>query len=54
MLQQGVEQRKASESDIESAMSRLDRLNTSTKGERVAVLRATLQDIMQKHFGVFR
>ena len=54
MLRQGVEQRKASESDIEQAMSRLDRLNNSTKGESVAALRATLQDIMQKHFGVFR
>jgi len=54
MLQQGVEQRKASESDIEQAMSRLDRLNNSESGESVATLRAALQDVMQKHFGVFR
>lgn len=54
MLRQGIEQRKASESDIEQAMSRLDRLNHSKSGESVAVLRAELQDIMQKHFGVFR
>lgn len=54
MLQQGIEQRKASESDIEQAMSRLDRLNNSKSGESVATVRAALQDIMQKHFGVFR
>ncbi len=54
MLQQGMEQRKASDSDIAQAMSRLDRLNNSKSGESVATLRAALQDVMQKHFGVFR
>ena len=54
MLQQGIERRNASESDIEQAMFRLDRLNNSRSGESVATLRAVLQDIMQKHFGVFR
>lgn len=54
MLQQGIERRKASDSDIEQAMSRLDRLNNSNSGESVPVLRAELQDIMQNHFGVFR
>jgi succinate dehydrogenase / fumarate reductase flavoprotein subunit len=54
MLRQGIEQRKASESDIERSMARLNRLNNSGKGERVAALRAELQTIMQNYFGVFR
>ena len=54
MLGQGLEQRKASETDIDQAMSRLQRLNDSSKGESVADLRAELQNIMQNHFGVFR
>jgi succinate dehydrogenase / fumarate reductase flavoprotein subunit len=54
LLRQGVEQRDASESDVERSMARLDRLNQSTSGENVAVLRKELQNIMQNHFGVFR
>ncbi|MDG2176169.1 MAG: succinate dehydrogenase flavoprotein subunit [Gammaproteobacteria bacterium] len=54
MLSQGLEQREASESDIEGAMARLDRLNNSTSGEKTADLRKELQNIMQNHFGVFR
>jgi succinate dehydrogenase / fumarate reductase flavoprotein subunit len=54
MLGQGLEQRKASETDIDQAMCRLQRLNDSSKGESVADLRAELQNIMQNHFGVFR
>jgi succinate dehydrogenase / fumarate reductase, flavoprotein subunit len=54
MLRGGLEQRLASESDIESAMSRLQRLSESTSGETVAPLRKELQTIMQNHFGVFR
>jgi len=54
MLGQGMEQREASESDIEQAQNRLSRLNTSDSGESVATLRAELQDVMQNHFGVFR
>ncbi len=54
MLSQGLEQREASESDIEAAMARLNRLNASTSGEKVPVLRKELQNIMQNHFGVFR
>ena len=40
--------------DIEFALSRLDRLNKSTKGESVAKVRSDLQSIMQLYFGVFR
>lgn len=54
MLRQGVEQREASETDIDQAQNRLSRLNESKSGESVAVLRAELQNIMQNHFGVFR
>lgn len=54
MLHQGVEHKAVSDSDIEQAQSRLDRLNNSTSGESVAQLREELQNIMQNHFGVFR
>lgn len=53
-LRDGIEHRGASETDIEQAMSRLDKLNASTGGEGVAELRTELQGIMQNHFGVFR
>jgi len=53
-LREGIEHREASESDLEASMSRLNKLNTSTGGENVAVLRTELQSIMQNHFGVFR
>jgi succinate dehydrogenase / fumarate reductase flavoprotein subunit len=54
MLRAGIEQRGAAESDIEASMGRLRRLNASTSGEKVPVLRKELQNIMQNHFGVFR
>ena len=54
MLHQGIERRKASDSDIEQALARLNRLNATTSGESVADLRTELQGIMQNHFGVFR
>jgi succinate dehydrogenase / fumarate reductase flavoprotein subunit len=54
MLSAGLEHRAAAESDIEAAMRRLQRLNASTTGEKVAVVRKDLQTIMQNHFGVFR
>ncbi len=54
MLRQGIEQRSASQSDIDQALARLNRLNSTTIGESVAELRSTMQTIMQNHFGVFR
>ncbi len=54
MLREGLEQRSASETDIEGAMQRLDRLNNSKSGEKVAAIRKDLQNTMQNHFGVFR
>ena len=53
-LREGIEQTEASASDIETAMARLNRINTSTSGESAAVLRKELQTIMQNYFGVFR
>ena len=54
MLSQGIEQRQVSQSDVEAASERLERLNESTSGESVPALRAELQQVMQNHFGVFR
>lgn len=54
MLKQGIEQRAATKEDIDFALTRLNRLNSTTSGESVAVLRTDLQTIMQNYFGVFR
>jgi len=53
-LREGISTIEASESDIEVAMARLNKVNTSNDGESAPVLRAELQSIMQNHFGVFR
>ena len=53
-LREGVEMRDASDSDLEQAAARLERLNNSAGGEKVADLRKELQNNMQHHFGVFR
>ena len=53
-MRAGVSYRDASASDIEQAMTRLNRWNESKKGESVADLRRELQKTMQEAFGVFR
>jgi succinate dehydrogenase / fumarate reductase flavoprotein subunit len=53
-LRDGIEYRDASESDVGTAMARLNRVNESTGGEKAADMRKELQNIMQNHFGVFR
>ena len=53
-FKEGFESIDASEEDIERAMSRLNRLNSSATGEDVATVRADLQKTMQLYFGVFR
>jgi len=53
-LRDGIEYRDASESDVSSAMARLDKVNGSSSGEKAADMRKELQNIMQNHFGVFR
>ena len=54
MLSDGIEQRVASDTDVEVALARLNRLNESRGGEGIVSLRSELQEIMQNHFGVFR
>ncbi|QFT84516.1 Succinate dehydrogenase flavoprotein subunit [Halomonas sp. THAF12] len=53
-LNEGVEYLAASDSDVESAMKRINRWNESEDGETVPELKRALQDIMQNAFGVFR
>ncbi|WP_257294687.1 succinate dehydrogenase flavoprotein subunit [Endozoicomonas sp. YOMI1] len=53
-LKEGFDSVDASDSDVEAALSRLDRLNKSSSGESVAKVRADLQNTMQLYFGVFR
>lgn len=53
-LREGIEHRDATQSDIDKAMARLNKINTSTTGESASVLRKELQTIMQNYFGVFR
>ncbi|TVP60245.1 MAG: FAD-binding protein, partial [Halomonadaceae bacterium] len=53
-LAEGFDSLDASDTDIDNAMARLNRLNNSTGTEKVADLRAELQQTMQLYFGVFR
>lgn len=53
-MREGYEVKDATDADIEAAMARLNRLNSSTGGERVADVRKELQSTMQLYFGVFR
>lgn len=53
-LDAGFDSMDASETDIDRAMARLNRLNNSSSGESVAEVRADLQKTMQLYFGVFR
>jgi succinate dehydrogenase / fumarate reductase flavoprotein subunit len=54
VMRQGVSYRPASDSDLEQALTRLNRWNTSSSGESVADLKKELQTVMQNSFGVFR
>ena len=53
-LREGIDYRAASDTDVDQAMNRLNRLNASKEGESVAALRKELQTVMQNYFGVFR
>jgi succinate dehydrogenase / fumarate reductase, flavoprotein subunit len=53
-LREGIEHNEATQSDIDNAMARLNKINNSTSGESAPVLRKELQTIMQNYFGVFR
>jgi len=54
LLRTGISHDEATESDIDEAMQRLQRLEDSQSGENVSALRKELQTIMQNQFGVFR
>ena len=53
-MREGIELDEAAESDIETAMARLNRLEVNADGEKAPELRAEMQKIMQNCFGIFR
>ena len=53
-IQQGLSAHEASDSDVEHALSRLNRWETNRGGDSVHQLRNELQEAMQNDFGVFR
>ena len=53
-MREGYEAKDATEAEIEAAMVRLNRLNNSVGGEKIADVRKELQSTMQLYFGVFR
>lgn len=53
-VRNGLPLHHASDSDIETAMARLQRWNNSKSGESVPIIRAAMQKAMQTDFGVFR
>jgi len=53
-MREGYEALDATDAEIEAAMARLNRLNNSTGGEKIADVRKDLQQCMQLYFGVFR
>ncbi|MDC0534726.1 succinate dehydrogenase flavoprotein subunit [Francisellaceae bacterium] len=53
-IRQGIPTNSTSDSDIEHALTRLNRWNTNKGGEKVCDIRKSLQRSMQNDFGVFR
>ena len=53
-MKQGVQLKDASSDDIDKALERLNKLNGSSEGEQVSVLKERMQQNMQNNFGVFR
>ena len=53
-MKQGVNLKDASHDDIDKALERLNKLNASTEGDQVSVLKEKMQQNMQNNFGVFR
>ena len=54
LLKEGGEFQEPGDEDVERAFTRFSRWEESTNGESPAVVRADLQEVMQRHFGVFR
>ncbi len=53
-LQEGLPQKHVSDDDIDAAMARLQRWESTAKGESVVEIRRDMQATMQSDFGVFR
>ena len=53
-LKDGITMDDASESDIETAMTRLNKIENNPNGEKASEVRAEMQRIMQESFGIFR
>ena len=53
-MKQGIDIDQAGIDDIEQSLSRLNKLNSSQKGEKVESVKKSMQDNMQQNFGVFR
>jgi succinate dehydrogenase / fumarate reductase flavoprotein subunit len=53
-VREGLDYREPSASDIEASLERVNRWNTTEKGESVESIRSSLQKVMQDDFGVFR
>ncbi len=53
-VQQGLPLQSVSPDDLESALTRLNRWNNTSKGESVVEIRQAMQKTMQTDFGVFR
>ncbi|MFL2697569.1 MAG: succinate dehydrogenase flavoprotein subunit [Gammaproteobacteria bacterium] len=53
-IKQGVDLMEASDSDIDKALSRLNKLNQSKEGYQAHKIKKAMQDNMQMNFGVFR
>jgi succinate dehydrogenase / fumarate reductase flavoprotein subunit len=54
ILKNGYDMPSVSDDDIDAALVRLNRLNSTQKGESVVEVRNSMQKIMQEDFGVFR
>lgn len=53
-VQQGLPLQSVSPDDLETALTRLNRWNNTSKGESVVEIRQAMQKTMQTDFGVFR
>jgi len=53
-IKAGLPLHEANKEDLEMALSRLNRWNSSSKGESVSEVHKALQKVMQEDFGVFR
>ncbi len=53
-LREGIEMPSTSDADVEQALSRVNRWETTKTGEDPVQIREEMQQVMQNHFGVFR